>query len=200
MARSDSRPMSGNNSENNSRPTSKDARHRRDRQVTCCCSFSLLMCFLPSPPLRVCWQETPFPNESSSHSGELLSGVDDDERSMRRPKPVFRARALSGPVVALDVPLPDGGTAPTAAAQDTSPGPTGLDLSASVAAAVAAVSHGAADDPYNSARGTAAGPDGGNDGGSGGEDDDEEEYSTSFGFGGKRAPSKRPSAKAIKAK
>ena len=121
--------------------------------------------------------------------------MDDDERSMRRPKPVFRARALSGPVVALDVPLPDGGTAPTAAAQDASPGPTGLDLSASVAAAVAAVSHGAADDPYNSARGTAAGPDGGNDGG-----EDEEEYSTSFGFGGKRAPSKRPSAKAVKAK
>jgi len=127
--------------------------------------------------------------------------VDDDERSMRRPKPVFRARALSGPVVALDVPLPDGGTehgAPTAAAQDASPGPTGLDLSASVAAAVAAVSHGAADVPYNSARGTAAGPDGGNDGGGG--DEEEDEYSTSFGFGGKRAPSKRPSAKAIKAK
>jgi len=124
--------------------------------------------------------------------GFLPSG-DDDEPVLSRPKAMFRARTLSGPaVVPIDVFASDDfRSAPTAAALDTGtlslepPIPTPL-----VGASTTLATVSADDNPYTSPR-AVAGP---------GDSGDDEEYVTSFGFGGKRAPSRRASVKSMKTK
>jgi len=141
---------------------------------------------LPPPPAA--------PWRQDLDDGFLPSG-DDDEPVMSRPKAMFRARTLSGPaIVPIDVFASDDfSSAPTAAAQDTGtlslepPIPTPLiPIGARTSMATVFVD----DNPYKSPRAIARPGDGG----------DDEEYVTSFGFGGKRAPSRRASVKSMKTK
>ena len=100
---------------------------------------------------------------------------------------MFRARTLSGPaIVPIDVFASDDfSSAPTAAAQDTGT----LSLEPLIPTPTEATAT-ANDNPYTSPR-AVAGP---------GDSGDDEEYVTSFGFGGKRAPSRRASVKSMKTK
>ena len=124
--------------------------------------------------------------------GFLPSG-DDDEPVLSRPKAMFRAKTLSGPaIVPIDVFASDDfSSAPTAAAQDSGtlslepPIPTPL-----VGASTSMATLSTDDNPYKSPR-AIAGP---------GDSGDDEEYVTSFGFGGKRAPSRRAAVKSMKTK
>ena len=127
---------------------------------------------------------------------------------------MFRARTLS--TAAIDVGClapaaqdtrPTPAPAPAIAPAPTSPAPA-VPTTPAAAAATAAAYPGANDpDPYHSAHGsTAAGTAGtaaatGATGAAGTTEDEGEgdAYSTSFGFGGKRVPQKRPSARAAKA-